>query len=564
MRLSVVTGVVVAVMLFLPVMYSSYWVQLTGEDLEVDLVIREDTGSPNATIPAVLGASIDWPDNAFGLYNRTTGLFNPTPVGELIGLEPSHLRFPAGPLSQNYNWTRGVGNVDERDKNPTYTPYPEESTFGTDEFNKLADHTRASPVIVVNLNTGTPTQARDWVSYCNDPAYRRLGKERSANGYPSPWDITDWEIGYEPYLPKYWEGHGSSTDPTGVQYAKQVEEYAERMKAIDRSIQIGAWLVLDPKAERFSADENWNQNFIVEARLPRKYKTEPYDDFYIYDYAVVRVDLPSIGSLLAFPDLYSYSYAEVMSELSENLRGLRGLLNRLDTRSGGVPLAIAFFEPYYGLEGWNTQVPANAASALITADMAMQALDIALMDGKRYLKYACFGQLNTPRYSALMINPDFEGSHQDTWQRSPSYYAFQMCTEIQHGRPLRISDLHPITFDVAAEDALTGYKNVPLVSVIGSYDPDTRTIKLLLINRDLDRSVQCHLNVNISGLSGQMWLLKRVIEFESILDTNLGSVHVTAPLPTTSKAKTFTPPAVTVELPRAGVVLLTIKPKEVS
>jgi alpha-L-arabinofuranosidase len=559
--LSVVTGVIVAVVLLLPIMYSSYWVPMAGDDLEVDLVIREETENPNVTIPAVLGTSIDWPEDAYGLYDPVTGLFNPTPVGELIGLEPSYLRFPAGSLSQNYNWTRGVGNLDERDKNPTHTKYPEPSYFGTDEFNKLAVHTGASPVMVVNYRTGTPAQAREWVSYCNDPSDRRSGRERASNGYPLAWSITDWEIGYEPYLPRVWTGTGSGSIPAGTRYADGVEEYAREMKAIDRSIQVGAWLVLDPEEERYSADENWNQNFINEARVPFYYDDQPTTPYYVYDYVVVKVDLPDIGSLLTYPDLYTYSYAQVLTELSENLRGLRGLLNRLDARPGGVPLAIAFFEPYYGTEGWNTQAPANAASAVMTADMAIQALDIALQDGQQTLKYACFGQLNTPSYSALMINPDFDEAHLDTWQRSPSYYAFQMCSEIQQGRPLRISDLHPIVFEVAPEDELEGYRDVPVLSVIGSHDPDTSTIQLLLVNHDLDRPIQCHLNINLTGLFGKLILMKRVIRFESILDNNLGSVQVTSPLPTTTAARTFTPPVVSVELPPAGVVLVTIKPK---
>ncbi len=559
-RLSVISGAVVALILFMPVMYSSYWVPFTADDLEVSLVVRDPAGEPDTVIPSLLGASIDWPNNAYGLYNPQRGLFNPTPVGELIGLDPSYLRFPAGRLSQHYNWTLGVGILDDRGKNPTHGGEPQESLFGTDEFYKLVDYADASSVMVTNVNTGTAELASDWVSYCNDPSDRRLGKERTANGYPVPYGITHWEIGYEPYRPSYWKDAPASEIGYGTEYAKMLKDYSRSMKTVDRSIRVGAWMVLDPDLERSSADVNWNINFLDEiAGLPLIIDGSELN---YYDYVVVKVNLPAIGSLMNFQDLYTYSYADVYASLSEDLRDLRRLIDKMeDPRDGGIPLAIAFYEPFYGEEGWNIPISANAGSALMTADMAMQFLDIALRDGVRSVEYACFGQLNTPTYSALMINPDFDQVHVDTWHRSPSYFAFQMCTELQGGKPLAISDLHPITFDAVVEKELPGHKDVPVVSAIGTLDSGSSTIKILLVNRDLDREVICKINLEIEGLSGPMQVSTRTIHFDSVLSNNLAGSAVTSPLPTTSESKTFTPPDFKVTLPIAGVVLITIEPK---
>ena len=564
-RLSVISGAVVALILFMPVLYSSYWIPITTDDLEVSLVIRDPAGEPDAVIPSLLGASVDWPDNAYGLYNHVTGLFNPTPVGELIGLDPSYLRFPAGRLSQNYNWTLGIGIVDDRDENPTYGGGSQDSLFGTDEFYKLVDYADASAVMVTNINTGTDELARDWVSYCNDPPDRRLGKERAANGYPVPYDITHWEIGYEPYRPSYWKNAPSSETGYGAEYAKLLKDYSRLMKTVDPSIKVGAWMVLDPDLERSSADVNWNINFLDEIAGLDLFIGGPDDPYDYYDYVVVKVNLPAIESLMNFGDLYTYSYADVYASLSEDLRDLRKLIDKMEpTRSGEIPLAIAFYEPYYGEEGWNIQIPANAGSALMTANMAMQFLDIALRDGVRSVEYACFGQLNTHTYSALMINPDFDQVHVDTWHRSPSYFAFQMCTELQGGKPLGISDLHPITFDALAEKELPGHNDVPVVSAIGTLDVESETIKILLVNRHLDREVICNINLEIEDISGPMLVSTRTILFDSILSNNLAGSVVTSPLPTTTGTKTFTPPDLKVTLPIAGVVLITIEPEGVT
>ena len=564
-RLSVISGAVVALILFMPVMYSSYWVPFTTDDLEVSLVVRDPAGEPDAVVPSLLGASIEWPNNAYGLYNPVTGLFNPTPVGELIGLDPSYLRFPAGRLSQNYNWTLGVGNVDDRGRNPTHGGGSQESLFGTDEFYKLVDYADASAVMVTNINTGTEEMARDWVSYCNDPSDRRLGKERTANGYPVPYGITHWEIGYEPYRPSYWRDAPASEIGYGAEYAKLLKDYSRSMKTVDKSIKVGAWMVLDPDLERSSADVNWNINFLDEiAGLPLEIPGVS-DDLYFYDYVVLKVNLPAIESLMNIEDLYTYSYADVYASLSEDLRDLRRLIDKMeDPRLGGIPLAIAFYEPYYGEVGWNIPISANAGSALMTADMAMQFLDIALRDGVRSVEYACFGQLNTPTYPALMINPDFDQVHVDTWHRSPSYFAFQMCTELQGGKPLGISDLHPITFDALAEKELPGHNDVPVVSAIGTLDVESETIKILLVNRHLDREVICNINLEIEDISGPMLVSTRTILFDSILSNNLAGSVVTSPLPTTTGTKTFTPPDIKVTLPIAGVVLITIEPEGVT
>jgi len=559
-RLSVISGAVVALILFMPVLYSSYWVPLTTDDLEVTLVVRDPTGEPDAVIPSLLGASVDWPDNAHGLYDPNRGLFNPTPVGELIGLDPSYLRFPAGRLSQVYNWTEGVGILDDRGKNPAYGE-AQDSLFGTDELYKLVDYADASAVMVANINTGTDEMARDWVSYCNDPPDRRLGKERSANGYPTPYGITHWEIGYEPYRPNYWKDAPTSAIGYGGEYANLLKDYSRLMKTVDTSIRVGAWMVLDPDLERSSADVSWNINFLDEIEGQLLYIGGSSEQYYYYDYVVVKVNLPAIESLMNYGDLYTYSYADVYASLSEDLRDLRKLIEKIDPRPGGIPLAIAFYEPFYGEEGWNIPVPANAGSALMTADMAMQFLDIALRDGVRSVEYACFGQLNTPTYSALMINPDFEQAHLDAWHRSPSYFAFQMCTELQGGKPLSITDQHPISFDTPVEKELQGHKNVPVVSAIASLVSESETIKILLVNRNLDREVICNINLEIEGLSGPMQVSTRTILFDSILSNNLAGSDVTSPLPTSTDAKNFKPPDFKVTLPIAGVVLITIEPK---
>jgi hypothetical protein len=545
-------------MLLIPILYGSYIAPLPGEEPTVSMVVVEDMSAPNASIPKVMGSSVDWTDNANGLYDDVSGLLNPAPVAELIGLQPSYLRFPADHLSQVYDWTNGVGNRNERGYNPTGEEKPQLSLFGTDEFYKLVEQTGSDAVMVTNAYQGDADLARDWVSYCNDPSYLRWGVERAANGYPTPYEIIHWEIGYEPYIPRYWEGLPSDKD-AGVAYAERMKGFSEEMKAIDPNIKIGAWMVLDPDIEQYSADQSWNINFLNNAgglfQPPGSSDDVPY-----YDYVVVKVDLPAITDLLGYRDLYSYSYGHVYRNLLDDLGQLRGLLEANVQRN--VPIAIASFGPFFGEEGWNTQYPANAGSGLITNFARREPRELG--GYQNTVEYLCYGELNTPSYPALMINPEFEAAFTGTWDRSPNYLAFQMCLRLQGGRPLSVTVVDPLTFDLEAAGNLDSSKNVPLISTVASSDLEGTTIVMVLINRDLDMSIRCRINVDMPTMIGPVRAQTRTMLFESMLSNNLATERVTAPLRVASDIKTYFPDEIYVTVPPSTIVTLTLNQMGVS
>jgi alpha-L-arabinofuranosidase len=555
-----VLGVIVAFLLLIPIAYSSYIVPIAGDDLEVELVMIEQVPSPNVTVPEILGVSIDWTDNAYGLYDDLSGLLNPAPVSQLINLDPSHMRFPATRLSQVYDWTQGVGNRNERGENPVHGGERQSCLFGTDEVMKLVNHAGSKAVMVVNSNTGKDSIAADWVSYCNDNQFTRFGRERAANGYYSPYGIKDWEIGYEPYSPRYWRDPGGSEVGAGTLYGELVKNYSVAMKTIDPTIKIGAWMVLHPDMELTSADRSWNINFLNAANGQFDIGT---GDLYYFDYVVVKVHLPDISQLLNFPDLFRYSYAMTFRNTLDDLAQLRGLLANNPRKEGPIPLAIASFEPDFSDEGWNTQAPSMAASAVVTADMAMQFMRFSLEQAKQTMRYACYGELNSPTYSSLMINPDFEATDAETWGQSPNYLAFELATRLHGGVPLIVTELEGPDFDVTRQGDLSGLRDVPVVSAFAVGDTGDGTAWVLLVNRDLERSVKCRMSLDMTGVSTTMNLSVRSIRFDSLLATNLAGEDVTAPLPTPKERRTVVTSGFSVTIERAGVTLLVLESRGV-
>jgi alpha-N-arabinofuranosidase len=89
----------------------------------------------------------------------------------MIGLAKA-LRTPVvrfgGNFTSGYHWRDGVGPIDSRRSmlNQSWG-MPEYNHFGTDEFLRFCKLIGAEPQIALNLGSGTPSEAADWVRYVN-------------------------------------------------------------------------------------------------------------------------------------------------------------------------------------------------------------------------------------------------------------------------------------------------------------------------------------------------------------------------------------------------------------
>ncbi len=93
---------------------------------------------------------------------------------KLTELHPTVIRWPGGLFADGYHWRNGIGPPGERPARPNrywrrFGPLMgprDPNSFGTDEFIALCREAGAEPLINVNLATGTPGEAADWVRYC--------------------------------------------------------------------------------------------------------------------------------------------------------------------------------------------------------------------------------------------------------------------------------------------------------------------------------------------------------------------------------------------------------------
>ena len=150
-------------------------------------------------------------------------------------MNPPVVRWPGGCFSDTYHWKDGVGPRDKRPKrpNPAWGGI-ETNQFGTDEFIEWCRLVGAEPFIVVNVGSGTPQEAAEWVEYCNGDVDTTYGRLRMENGHAEPYNVKYWSIGNEIF--GSWEiGHMDADT-----YAQKVVEFAKAMKNVDPSIKLVA------------------------------------------------------------------------------------------------------------------------------------------------------------------------------------------------------------------------------------------------------------------------------------------------------------------------------------
>jgi alpha-N-arabinofuranosidase len=156
-------------------------------------------------------------------------------LAALQRLKMTAMRYPGGNFASGYHWMDGVG---PRDKRPVARELAwqsiEPNTFGTEEYLALCRQMGWTPMLTVNLGTGSPEEARNWVEYCNAPAGTRYADLRAASGSIAPHDVKLWCLGNEMDGP--WQiGHVPAD-----QYAIRAQQAAKMMKDVDKSIELVA------------------------------------------------------------------------------------------------------------------------------------------------------------------------------------------------------------------------------------------------------------------------------------------------------------------------------------
>ncbi|MBZ0302729.1 MAG: alpha-L-arabinofuranosidase [Anaerolineae bacterium] len=279
-------------------------------------------------------------------WDFSTQTWRPQFIEVLRDLAPGCIRW-GGILTSFWKWREGVGPRDQRIPMLNYLwGGVETNQIGVHEILDLCQQVNADPLIAINFaadgrpayvrtaagenRAGTPQEAADLVSYCNQPDHA----ERRANGRAEPWNIQLWQIGNETSYPKPGERF------TSQENAAHYLEFARAMRARDESIQLIGW-----GDEERGSDHWWAQDLLAAA-----------GDQIDYVAAHMMMQRPQRPDTILVSRDYARDRDCAWEELGEIYQAVATKLDTLRQKieSTGSPARLALTEGHLSLRPHNT------------------------------------------------------------------------------------------------------------------------------------------------------------------------------------------------------------------
>ena len=154
-------------------------------------------------------------------------------LNEIKQLGVPIIRYPGGNFVSGYNWLDGVGPREKRPRTLDKAWNTTESNqFGTDEFMAWCKLAGTTPLMGLNLGTGSAEDAAALVEYCNIDKGTKWSELRREHGIADPYNAQYWCLGNEMDGP--WQvGHMTATE-----YGMKAQDAARQMRYVDPSLKL--------------------------------------------------------------------------------------------------------------------------------------------------------------------------------------------------------------------------------------------------------------------------------------------------------------------------------------
>jgi len=380
------------------------------------------------------------------------------PADNVDGMDPEmialarELRTPllrfGGNFTSAYHWKDGIGPRDKRiSMLNTAWGIAEYNQFGTDEFLRFCHLIGAEPQVALNLGTGTPEEAAEWVQYVNAHWGDHFGGLL-------------WELGNE-----LW-GDFQVGYPTLARVADRTKSFSDAVRKVDpnaRLIATGG----DP-----DSFEKWNT-----AQL-----TNPSDTFkYLSTHFVVTTN--GVQAPHASPDLIAQATFALPIELERRLRSMH---QQFQESSAHETVKTAFTEwLYWSSEDQISPRYDNMGGAIGTAgflNMLLRTADIVpIADMTGIVE---FGGIWKKRSGVFGV---------------PSYWVFRIYSNADAARIVEVHS-NGETYDVnQGSTRLPKIENVPYLDVVAAVNSSATKLTLFCLNRHLTRDIETR--VSIAGFT---------------------------------------------------------------
>jgi alpha-N-arabinofuranosidase len=413
---------------------------------------------------------------------NTRGIRNDV-VAALKAIRVPNVRWPGGCFADEYHWRNGIGPVDKRavTLNPNWGGVIEPNTFGTHEFMDFIDQIGSEAYVSVNLGSGTPREAAEWLEYMTTAQPTTLEKERAANGHPAPYKIAYLGLGNES-----WDCGGNMTPDY---YLSQMKLYSHFVRNFNPAQQDGQPNA-HPNNDRMlkiavgpgGGEPRWTEwtETIMKAYQQHTWSWD-FDGLSMHSYTVVKWP-PSYAST-GFGET---EYAQILKSTLE----MNDLVTRhsaiMDKYDPGKKVALIVDE--WG--GWYAPLPGTNPGFLVQQNSLRDAILAAL----NLNIFARHGDRVRGANIAQMINvlQAMILTEKEKMVLTPTYYVYKMYVPFQNATSV------PVTFD--AGTYTHGDTTLPRVDAIAAKDVNG---KLWLEITNLDPNQPVEIEASIAGIAAK-------------------------------------------------------------
>src|SRR5215472_4059975 len=373
------------------------------------------------------------------------------------------IRYPGGNFVSGYHWQDGVGPKKDRPRvlEKAWNSI-ETNQFGTNEFLAWCRLAGASPLMGLNLGTGTPEQAAALVEYCNVEKGTHWSDLRREHGVAEPHRVQNWCLGNEMDGP--WQiGHMSATE-----YGLKAADAGRQMRYVDHSLRLVACGSSGPFMPTYL---EWDREVLEQCydyvdglSLHRYFGNERETGGDSTKYLAMNLSMErQIAETAAVCDyVQGRKRSTKKLWLSFDEWNVWYRTTKGDAVDGKKQEAPHLLEEVYNLE-----------DALLVGGLIN-----SLLRNSNRVKIACLAQL------VNVIAPIATNSN--GLLRQTIFYPYSWALQFAQGAALNLLVESP-TYEGSGTD------HVPYVDVAATYHPESKRITAFILNRDLSRAREVEL-----------------------------------------------------------------------
>ena len=401
-------------------------------------------------------------------------------VAALKALKVPNVRWPGGCFADEYHWRDGIGPAVKRrvQINTNWGGVAEPNSFGTEEFMDFIGQIGADAYVSVNVGSGTPAEAGDWLEYMTAEKGTTVVNERVANGHAAPYKVAMLGLGNE-----NWGCGGAMSGEHYVEEMKRFSHYIRNFNPAQRGAGKMKWVAVG-----WDSGQNDYTEAVMSAWANRVYSWD-IDGVSLHNY-VVGGWPPHMNATGFGVD----EYAPVIQE-TYNMDALITRQSRImDKYDPKKQLFLAVDE--WG--AWLAPTPGTNPGFLVQQNslrdgiLAAVNLNIFARHADR-VKAANIAQMINVLQAMILTDGD-------KMVLTPTYHVFAMYVPFQ--------DATVVPVKVDAGDYVQDKITLPRVDAMAARDKDGR-LWLSLVNIDPQVAVSLRI-ANIQTASGQVLTAARV------------------------------------------------------